>query len=224
MSKEIIELSEVDANSTLALKLKKYSPEKLYYFMFNDIIASGNVVGANIHLTMDSNRDITKEETMLTIKPSAGVNSLSSLKIKEEDLFGSMKDLLIHIGVDYELLIRSEYNPSVGLDFSFNAYQQTAMLTKSYGAGQPIVYPALKLNGEAGEVAEKVGKVLRDNNGIFTEEIKKAIIDELADVLWYITAIATDIGYNLDAVAKANLIKLERRRMNNTIKGSGDNR
>lgn len=112
----------------------------------------------------------------------------------------------------------------IGSGLSLNKYQKKALETKVYGAGASIIYPSLKLNGEAGEVAEKVGKVLRDNNGEFTEEIKKAIMMEIGDVLWYCAALADDLGYTLNEVAKANVAKLEKRRKENKIHGSGDNR
>ena len=108
--------------------------------------------------------------------------------------------------------------------WSMNRYQKTAIGSKVYGAGQAIIYPTLKLNGEAGEVAEKVGKVLRDNDGVFTKEIFDAIALELGDVLWYIAALADDIGYTLDDIANLNIKKLKSRVKRNKIHGEGDNR
>lgn len=88
----------------------------------------------------------------------------------------------------------------------------------------PIVYPILGMNGEAGEAAEKVKKCLRDNNGIFGGIIKKDIIKELADVLWYIWAAADDMGYTLEDVMKTGIKKVKERQETNTIHGKGDNR
>lgn len=76
-------------------------------------------------------------------------------------------------------------------------YQKIANKTVVYKEEDNVVYPVLKLNGEAGEVSEKVGKVFRDNNGIFTNEIKKGILKELGDTLWYCAAIARDLGFDL---------------------------
>jgi NTP pyrophosphatase (non-canonical NTP hydrolase) len=106
----------------------------------------------------------------------------------------------------------------------FKKYQEVAMSTKVYGVGESIIYPSLKLNGEAGEVAEKVGKVLRDKQGYFTTSDKDEIAKELGDVLWYITAVAEDIGYTLQEVAELNLVKVLDRRDRNVIHGNGDNR
>lgn len=88
----------------------------------------------------------------------------------------------------------------------------------------PIIYPALGLNGEAGEVADKVKKVLRDNKGVFSDKIKKDILKELADTLWYIWATADDMGYTLSDVFETGVKKVKERQETNTVHGSGDNR
>ena len=88
----------------------------------------------------------------------------------------------------------------------------------------PIVYPILGMNGEAGEAAEKVKKCLRDNNGIFGDQIKVDIMRELADVLWYIWATADDMGFTLEDVMEIGIEKVEKRQKTNTVHGVGDNR
>jgi NTP pyrophosphatase (non-canonical NTP hydrolase) len=105
-----------------------------------------------------------------------------------------------------------------------NFYQRKALASKVYGAGSAIIYPTLKLAGEAGEVAEKVGKTLRDNDGVFTDEIKLAIAQEIGDVLWYCAALSSDLGFDLNSIAKMNMEKLADRKKRNKIHGSGDNR
>ena len=87
-----------------------------------------------------------------------------------------------------------------------------------------IVFPALGLNGEAGEVAEKVKKVLRDNEGAFTEEKRQEIAKELGDCLWYVSAMSNDIGYSLEEIGEMNINKLCSRQQRNMIHGNGDNR
>jgi NTP pyrophosphatase (non-canonical NTP hydrolase) len=101
-------------------------------------------------------------------------------------------------------------------------YQDDALKTAIYK--HPIIYPALKLAGEAGEVAEKVGKVLRDNDGEFSEEKKRELAKEIGDVLWYCAALSRDIGYDLAEVAAMNLVKLHDRSKRGVLGGSGDNR
>ena len=106
----------------------------------------------------------------------------------------------------------------------FDEYQQEAMKNKVYGYGDKITYPTLGLVNEAGEVAGKVKKVLRDDNGVYTPESRLAIAKELGDSLWYIAATAEDIGYSLDTIAQLNIEKLTDRRNRGVIQGSGDNR
>ncbi len=106
-----------------------------------------------------------------------------------------------------------------------NSYQNAARLTATYpNMGSNPIYPTLGLNGEAGEVAEKVKKVLRDYDGVFDEAVRESIKLELGDVLWYVAQLSTELGYDLDEVASANLRKLSSRAERNCIKGSGDKR
>lgn len=106
----------------------------------------------------------------------------------------------------------------------FNDYQKEAMKNKVYGYGSKIIYPALGLGNEAGEVQGKIKKVLRDNGGEFTGEAVNNIADEIGDVLWYCAALAEDLGFTLDEIAKRNIDKLTSRRERGVIQGSGDNR
>lgn len=107
---------------------------------------------------------------------------------------------------------------------NFDEYQKQALETKAYGAGDKIIYPTLGLGDEAGEVLGKVKKVLRDNDGIFTEAICKTIADEMGDVLWYLSALSDDINISLDTIAANNIAKVEDRRIRGVIHGSGDYR
>jgi len=71
--------------------------------------------------------------------------------------------------------------------FSFAEYAREAISTAIYPGGGTIgavSYLALKLNGEAGDVAEKVGKAVRDANGVIDEARRLALLDELGDVIW----------------------------------------
>ena len=101
----------------------------------------------------------------------------------------------------------------------FREYQRKAVTFAIYPATHKVLYPTLGLCGEAGEVAEKVKKQVRD--GVFH---RHEVAKELGDVLWYLANICNDIGYNLDEIADLNLTKLRGRMARNVIKGSGDNR
>lgn len=106
-----------------------------------------------------------------------------------------------------------------------NAYQAAARRTAAYpDVGQNPVYPTLGLTGEAGEVADKVKKVLRDREGVFDDPTREAIKLELGDVLWYVAQLASELGYDLEEVATANLNKLASRAARGRIGGSGDQR
>ena len=107
----------------------------------------------------------------------------------------------------------------------FDSYQIKARETALYpDLGSNNIYPTLGLVGEAGEVAEKVKKVLRDKNGVFDMESKNAIKKELGDVLWYLSNLCTEFNFSLNDVAFENLKKLKLRAKSGKISGSGDNR
>ena len=107
----------------------------------------------------------------------------------------------------------------------FKTYQKQARLTAQYpDLGSNNIYPTLGLVGEAGEVAEKVKKVIRDKKGIFDEESKKGIKKELGDVLWYLANLCTEFDFSLDDVALQNIEKLKVRAAKGKISGSGDDR
>lgn len=88
----------------------------------------------------------------------------------------------------------------------------------------PLLYPVLGLCGESGELANKVKKIYRDSGGYPSIDERNAVIDELADSLWYIAEIATQLNVSLSDVASANLEKLRNRQQRGVIGGSGDNR
>jgi NTP pyrophosphatase (non-canonical NTP hydrolase) len=105
-----------------------------------------------------------------------------------------------------------------------DAYQEAARKTAIYEARHKVVYPALGLASEAGEVAGKVKKVLRDRGGAFEAEQIEALKDELGDVLWYVAVLAADLGLSLDAIAEGNVAKLASRHERGALGGEGDRR
>lgn len=107
---------------------------------------------------------------------------------------------------------------------TLNEYQEKALETAVYPQEHRIIYPALGLTGEAGEVSDKVKKVLRDNDSVFTDEKKKEIAMEVGDVLWYCATIARDLGYSLEDICIMNYEKLKSRQERGKLGGSGDNR
>lgn len=108
---------------------------------------------------------------------------------------------------------------------TFKEYQEKSRVTAIYpNLGKNYIYPTLGLSGEAGEVAEKIKKVIRDNNGIISNEKKQEIKKELGDVLWYVSQIASEINLSLDDIANENIKKLYSRLERNKLSGDGDNR
>ena len=106
----------------------------------------------------------------------------------------------------------------------FNAYQNFASITRIYPENMKIVYPCLGLSGEVGEVCEKVKKIYRDKKGNFSEHDKEQIVREMGDVLWYLAALASDLGYNLNDIAFNNTQKILERKDNGKLHGNGDYR
>jgi NTP pyrophosphatase (non-canonical NTP hydrolase) len=117
---------------------------------------------------------------------------------------------------------------------TFNEYQAAARSMAQYPEKDDnIAYPSLKLCGEAGEVAEKVGKLMR-NHGLAPYDVAKfvradpavleAIKKELGDVLWYVSDLASVLGVPLEDVATSNIAKLTDRQQRGVIKSSGDDR
>lgn len=106
-----------------------------------------------------------------------------------------------------------------------NEYQGRAKLTAVYtGPEQQLVCTVLGLNGEAGEVAEKIKKVIRDKAGVVSDHDRGEIAKELGDVLWYLAVLADTLGLTLEDVAAGNLAKLRSRADRGALQGSGDNR
>jgi NTP pyrophosphatase (non-canonical NTP hydrolase) len=108
---------------------------------------------------------------------------------------------------------------------NFDQYQEEARKTAIYpNLGSNFIYPTLGLCGESGEVAEKVKKIIRDNNGIVTEDKIIELAKEYGDILWYISNSCDELGLRLDKVAMLNLSKLKKRQEENKVHGEGDNR
>lgn len=140
----------------------------------------------------------------------------------------NFRDIVVHINMPHNTL---------------NNYQQTATKSAIYpGQGTPLglAYVALKLNGEAGEFAEHVGKAMRDDNlmagltyggtqvishsGKLTDDRHALIVKEVGDVLWYLSAACNELGISLSEAALTNLEKLCDRSERDVLHGSGDER
>jgi len=108
---------------------------------------------------------------------------------------------------------------------TFNEYQKMARETAIYkNVGKNYIYPTLGLCGESGEVAEKIKKIIRDGDGIISEEQKVELEKELGDILWYIANLGFELELEMDDIASKNINKLQSRKTRGVLHGSGDNR
>jgi len=103
-------------------------------------------------------------------------------------------------------------------------YQQRSRRTAEYPREAWLAYPALGLAGEAGEVAEHAKKAIRDDAGSVSSERREKMSKELGDVLWYVAQLASELGLELEQVARDNLDKLLSRQRRGVLSGSGDER
>lgn len=133
-------------------------------------------------------------------------------------IFGT--NLVANIVVDTSGILKTP----IDIELTFDMYQKAAKKTAIYPKEYKILYPALGLSGESGEVAEAVKKALRDENGKFSREKKEALKKELGDILWYVSALSSDLGLKLSDVGQTNINKLESRKNRGVLSGSGDNR
>ena len=102
--------------------------------------------------------------------------------------------------------------------------QKVALTTAIYPREQAIIYPTLGLTGEAGEVANKVKKIIRDGSNKNDDSMVSEIKSEIGDCLWYIAVLADDFDIKLSDISSTNIEKLANRKKNNTIHCSGDTR
>lgn len=107
----------------------------------------------------------------------------------------------------------------------FYDYENSPALQHVVGKEEYVTYIlSLGLTEEAGEVAGKVKKLFRNNDGVVTEQFRQDLKKELGDVLWYLTKLGHHFGMTLDEIAVANMEKLHSRMQRGTILGEGDNR
>lgn len=109
---------------------------------------------------------------------------------------------------------------------NFNDYQQKALRTVISEGNEfnDLLHWVLGINGEAGEIAEKVKKIIRDKSGKVSDDDKQELGREIGDVLWYLAVFAHHLGIKFEDIADENLKKLADRQKRGRLQGSGDNR
>jgi len=103
------------------------------------------------------------------------------------------------------------------LGLTFDEYQNRTSDTAVYPDNRAIEYTSFGLAGEAGEVANKVKKIIRGDYNDDPVSVLVELADELGDVLWYVSELATTLGINLEDVARKNLAKLQARKEAGTL-------
>ena len=109
---------------------------------------------------------------------------------------------------------------------TLDEYQKEALVTALFSGNElkDLSHWVLGVTGEAGEIAEKVKKIIRDKDGHLDDDAKAELAKEIGDVLWYLAVLAEHLGVSFDEIAKMNIAKLRSRQARGVIGGSGDNR
>ena len=108
---------------------------------------------------------------------------------------------------------------------TFAQYQEAAGKTAVYPRqGENLLYPILGLLGEVGELANKLKRQYRDDDGILTQARRDELLCEAGDALWYLAMVARELGTTVEEIARRNLAKLADRQARGALHGAGDNR
>ncbi|MES2971689.1 MAG: nucleoside triphosphate pyrophosphohydrolase family protein [Patescibacteria group bacterium] len=109
---------------------------------------------------------------------------------------------------------------------TLDEYQEKATTTALFTGDEfmDLLHWTLGIGGEAGEITEKIKKIVRDKHGKVSDQDREDLMKEVGDVLWYLAVLTGHLGYSFDEVARVNLDKLQSRQKRGKLGGSGDNR
>ena len=109
---------------------------------------------------------------------------------------------------------------------TLDEYQEKAAKTALFTGDEflDLLHWTLGVGGEAGEITEKIKKIVRDKQGHINTTDKEELAKEVGDVLWYLAILAKHLNYSFDDIAEKNLAKLQDRQKRGKLGGSGDNR
>ena len=180
-------------------------------------LAAGQNAATDVLKSLGVDLNVLRRAVLAKIDPSAGVKEPDH--VLEADAASNRADI-VHAEAD----------------LSFDSYQEFTVSTAIYpgsesGGFDAMTYVALKLCGESGEFAQKLGKCIRKGKSIgaitraaMSEEFKLELAKELGDVLWYVSQAATELGYDLQDIARINVAKLTSRQDRGVLDGCGDDR
>jgi NTP pyrophosphatase (non-canonical NTP hydrolase) len=214
----------------LSRKINKIHAGKEYIYYVSPVI----MVDAIISDWFDSygQDPVAKHVSEVTRRIMACVHQWTPHTLRDGNIYedGDIFELslaLTELQFAIDMLSQQSFSKKYDVEdtsLTFDEYQDDALLTAIYPNHIKLMYPALGLCGEAGEVAEKIKKLYRDTDGEVTQEFKNSLCKELGDVLWYVSALSKDVGLSLNEVAFGNLAKLADRQSRGKLKGDGDER
>lgn len=109
----------------------------------------------------------------------------------------------------------------------FNEYQEKASVTATFTGKQEehqLMYLALGVCGESGEIAEKIKKIIRNDEGVVSDEKRESIRSEIGDVLWYLSQLSRVLHIPFEDAAQDNIRKIMDRKARGVVKSTGDTR
>ena len=122
----------------------------------------------------------------------------SSRKAGNKDACVNCNAFLFH-----EYLKKEGFKIQKEPDLTLNNYQKQAYKTMLPQC-ENHNYLALVLAGEMGELCDKLKRVIRGDG-----KIDNGIVEEIGDVLWYLSQLSQLLKIDLETVAKRNLQKLK---------------
>jgi NTP pyrophosphatase (non-canonical NTP hydrolase) len=187
----------------------KFTLAITYHQKYNDaLMAVSNIFGGNIRTTKNKQWYLTlnsdKIPFLLDLYHQLYFKQAQCLMILRwlEKYPTNERDVVTSEHTDIMIEMLSSAKQGV---MPIDVFQYLSGMTAIYPENMKIVYPALGLAGESGEVCEKIKKLYRDSEGKITPIIRESIKKEMSDVMWYLSALAIDLGTDLEDITVMNV-------------------
>ena len=227
---------EVEANARGRYRVEVWDVEMWLRvgqgYGYDDLGEAKQVASSRAWLWGEKTRVIDTQPETMAVDAQNGAQDATPAEtrtVTPDDLPTPPKRLLVPFGggpvtaPDEPTSVPCESEPVSDPD-SFGEYQEQAKVTAVFTHDRALEYPALGLTSEAGEVAGKVKKIIRDHDSVLTRELRDDLASEVGDVLWYVAVLAGHLGFDLSDVADLNIRKLQDRQARGVLGGSGDDR